>query len=343
MLRAWSWTSESQLSARDERNNPLGTPGAHAVSPPERPVRGHESARKPRLPALRRITEAHLPSIAIVTDTDASLPHHVAAQYHIRQVPIAIHFADETLMTGEDIDDTTLFQRVDREGKLPTTSAPAPGDFLTTFEAAFDEGADQVICLCVSSEVSGTYDAARTARDLMLDRDISVVDTQNISMGQGFMAIEAAEVARSGGSKEEVIDRSKEVGQRTCLYAALSTLKYLAMSGRVGHLTAGMAGLLSIKPILTLKDGELKMLERVRTQKKAWSRVIDLTRETLGDARAERMAVVHVDALEDAKLFERLLRENLRCPEMIITAELTPGLSVHTGAGVVGVATISAP
>ena len=283
-----------------------------------------------------------MPSVAIVTDTDASLPEDIAAQYGIRQVPIAVHFGGETLMTGEDIDDAALFQRVDREGKLPTTSAPAPGDFLTAFQAAFDLGAEQVVCLSVSSEVSGTYDAARTARDLMLERDITVVDTHSISMGQGFMAIEAAEVARAGGSKEEVIESAKAVGERTCLYAALSTLKYLAMSGRVGHLTAGMAGLLSIKPILTLRDGELQMLERVRTRKKAWSRVISLTAQTLGDSDVERMAVVHVDAPADATAFERLLRENLPCPERIITAELTPGLSVHTGAGVVGVATVAA-
>lgn len=283
-----------------------------------------------------------MPSIAIVTDTDASLPERVAAQYGIRQVPIAVHFGEETLITGKDIHDTALFQRVDREGQLPTTSAPAPGDFLTAFEAAFDEGADQVICLCVSSEVSATYDAARTARDLMLDQDITVVDTQNISMGQGFMAMEAAEVARNGGTIEEAVERAVEVGKRTSLYAALSTLKYLAMSGRVGHLTAGMAGLLSIQPILTLRDGELQMLERVRTRKKAWARVIELTREAVGDRGAERMAIVHVDALEDAEEFERLLRQSLPCPERIITAELTPGLSVHTGAGVVGVAAVSA-
>jgi len=282
-----------------------------------------------------------MPSIAVVTDTDASLPEQVAAEYGIRQVPIAVHFGDETLLTGEDIDTSSLFARVDREGELPTTSAPAPGDFLNAFQAAFQEGADQVICLAVSSEVSGTYDAARTARDLLLDRDITVVDTQSISMGQGFMAIEAAEAARSGASKDEIIEHALDVGQRTCLYAALSTLKYLAMSGRVGHLTAGMASLLSIKPVLTLRDGELQMLERVRTRKKAWSRVIALTKDDLEGRAAERMAIVHVDAREEARRFEEQLRAHLPCPETIITADLTAGLAVHTGAGLVGVAAVA--
>ncbi|MEA3375634.1 MAG: DegV family protein [Chloroflexota bacterium] len=282
-----------------------------------------------------------MPSIAIVTDTDASLPADVAARHGIRQVPIAVHFGDQTFMTGVDVDDASLFERVDREGELPTTSAPAPGDFLDAFQAAFDEGTDQVICLCVSSKVSGTYDAARTARDMLLERDVTVVDTQSISMGQGFMAIEAAEAAREGASSDEIIQRAMDVGRRTSLYAALSTLKYLAMSGRVGHLTAGMAGLLSIKPILTLQDGELQMLERVRTRRKAWSRVIELTADALGGSRAERMAIVHVDALPEARQFEEQLRARLPCPETIIIAGLTAGLSVHTGAGLVGVAAVA--
>jgi DegV family protein with EDD domain len=279
-------------------------------------------------------------SIAIVTDTDASLPADLADRYHIRQVPIAVHFGTQTFMSGVDIEDTSLFERVDREGELPTTSAPAPGDFLEAFQDAFDQGADQVICFCVSSEVSGTYDAARTARDLLLERDITTVDTRSISMGQGFMVLEAAEAAREGASRDQIIERARDVGERVTLFAALSTLKYLAMSGRVGHLTAGMANLLSIKPILTLQDGELQMLERVRTQKKAWSRVIELTEDALHGG-AERMAIVHVDALPEARQFEERLRARLPCPQTIIIAELTPGLSVHTGAGLVGLATVS--
>jgi DegV family protein with EDD domain len=283
-----------------------------------------------------------MPSTAIITDTDASLPDKVAARYGIRQVPIAVHFGDETFLTGLDIDDTSLFERVDQHGQLPTTSAPAPGDFLAAFNASFDEGVDEVICFCVSSEISATFDAARTARDHLLDREITVVDTRSISIGQGFMVLEAAEAAQRGGPTSEIIQRALDVGRRTCLYAALSTLKYLAMSGRVGHLTAGMASLLSIKPILTLEDGELQMLERVRSQRKAWSRVIDLTRDALDGRTAERMAIIHVDALEEAQQFEGLLRESLSCPGTILTADLTPGLSVHTGAGLVGVAAVAA-
>ena len=282
-----------------------------------------------------------MPRIAIITDTDSSLPRDLAAQHHIRQVPIVIQFGAQALLTDDDIDDAQLFARVDRDGQLPTTSAPSPGQFASAFQAAFDEGADQVICFTVSSAMSATHAAAVNARDLLLDRDITVVDTQSLSLGQGFMVLTAAEAAQAGASRDEVIQRALAVGERTHLFAALSTVKYLAMSGRVGSIAAGMAGLLNIKPILTIREGKLEMVERVRTQKKAWARVLSLADHIIAGQAVERLAIVHVAAPEAAREFEAMLRRTLNCPPEVMIAELTPGLSVHTGAGLVGLAFVS--
>ena len=281
-------------------------------------------------------------SIAIVTDSDASLPEDLAERYGIRQVPIIVQFGEEALKTEEEIKEAEMFARIDREGKLPTTSAPAPGQFSEAYEAAFAAGAEAIVCICVSGEVSATYNAAVVASEMFPDRAISVVDSNTLSMAQGFMALAAAEAAQAGATLEEVVARATDVGQRTHLYAALATLKYLAMSGRVGHLAAGMASVLNIRPILTIRDGKLDMLERVRTQRKSWARVIELTGEVLGGQPAERMAIIQSNVPEQAREFEAQLRASLPCPEEIIIAPLTAGLSVHSGAGMLGVVTVSA-
>jgi DegV family protein with EDD domain len=281
-------------------------------------------------------------SIAIITDTDASLPAAVAARYGIRQVPIIVQFGTESYKTGLEIDDAQTFARIDREGILPTTSAPSPGQFVEAYQAAFEEdGTEAAICFCVSSEVSATYAAAVTARETMPERDITVVDTQSLSMGQGFVALTAAEAAQDGATKSEIVARALDVRDRSYLFAALSTLKYLAMSGRVGGLVAGMANLFNIKPILTIQDGKLDLLEKVRTQKKAWARTIDLTQQALDGRSVERMAILHVDVPEDAARFQEQLLAAVPYSGEIITADLTPGLSVHAGAGLVGTVVVA--
>jgi DegV family protein with EDD domain len=280
-------------------------------------------------------------SIAIITDTDSSLPADVAARYNIRQVPINIHFGQETFRTGVDIDDAQLFERIDRTGKIPTPSAPSPGQFAEAYESAFAEGAQEVICFCVSSKASATYSAAVSARQLLAERDITVVDTESVTMGQGFMVLAAAEAAEAGASREEIVAHAVAVRERVHLYAALSTLKYLAMSGRVETLTAGVANLLSVKPILTLRNGTLDMLERVRTRANAWRRVIELVAQAAGQKPVEQMAILHVNALAEARQFEEQLRARVPCPDTIMLAGLTPGLSIYGGTGLVGVALVA--
>jgi DegV family protein with EDD domain len=236
-----------------------------------------------------------------------------------------------------DIGDRLLFEIIDRQKKLPTTSAPSPSAFAAAYEAAFQEGADSILCICVSSKVSATYNSAVTAADMFPNRDISVIDSQNLSMGLGFMVLAAAAAVGQGATKDEAIGQALAAGQRTHLFAVLATVKYLAMSGRVGKVAAGMADTLNIKPILTIQDGKLDLLERIRTRKKAIERALELTRSSANGKAIERIAFMHVNNLQGAREFQSQLCALLPCPSSVIMTEFTPGLSVHAGSGVVGV------
>jgi len=281
--------------------------------------------------------------IAIVTDTDSTLPPGLTKENQVIQIPILIQFGEETFRTGIDIDDAATFARIDREGRLPTTTAPTPGQFLEAYKAAFDSGAEAVICINISSEMSATFTSAQQAAAMLPGKRIEVMDSRSCAMGQGYMVLAAAKAAASGATVEQSIAAAEEVRGRSYLFGALPTLKYIAMSGRVSQLAAGMAGLLDIKPVLGLQNGKLELLEKVRTQSKAWSRAVELVVDKAAGRKVEQMAILHVNAPKLAKQFEDLLRLSLPCPDEIIYCAMTPGLSIHVGSGMVAVVFVTAP
>jgi DegV family protein with EDD domain len=138
---------------------------------------------------------ADMGNIAIITDTDSSLPFELAARKNIYQVPVIVHFGEESYEAVYAINDADTFGRIDKEGKLPTMSAPAPGRFISAFNNAFIGGAEKIICLCVSSAMSATYTAAVTASESFPDHQITVIDSATLSMGLGYMALAVADAA----------------------------------------------------------------------------------------------------------------------------------------------------
>jgi DegV family protein with EDD domain len=275
--------------------------------------------------------------ISIITDTDSSLPEEMAAEYGILQVPISIHMGDDLSGTDHTLTNAELFAKVDEMGKLPTTAAPTPGIFVEYFKRVFEEQkTDTLIYYAISGEMSATIKSAQIAADDLKDYDIRVIDSNTLSMAQGYMVLAAAEAAKQGKSVEEIMKVAEETRENTVLYGGLATLKYLSMSGRVSHVTAGMAGMLDIKPILSVQNGKLDMLEKIRTRKKSWSRMIELVTADVGERSVARVCVLHVNAKEAAEEFEGMLRAALTCPEYVPLVDVNPGLAVHTGAGLVG-------
>ena len=283
-----------------------------------------------------------MPKISVITDTDSSLPAEMAAAYNILQVPISIHLDDSLSGTDLTIDNAALFKKVDEVGKLPSTAAPNPAQFVEYFKRVFDEQkADTLVYFAISSEMSATIKSAQIAAEELKNLDIRVIDSNTLSMAQGYMVLAAAEAASQGASIEAVIQTAEDVRERTYLYGALSTLKYLSMSGRVSHVAAGMAGMLNIKPILSVQNGKLAMLEKVRTRSKSWARMIELVRADIGAHAIQKACILHVNDAKSAEVFEKILRDSLACPAELPLVDINPGLSVHTGAGLVGVCLVT--
>ena len=274
-----------------------------------------------------------MPKIAIITDSDSSLSPEIARQNEITLVPITVHFDDKVFTTGVDINDTQLFEKVDRAKRLPTTAAPPPGAFVKAYQDAFDAGAESIVCICVSSKISATYSAALSACESFPGRNISVIDSLTLTMCQGFMAQAAAEAAQAGASHAQVVERAVQIGQRSQVFGMLATLRYLAMSGRVGKGAAGMADTLSIKPVLTVRDGKLDMLEKVRTRRKAMERLIELIKGSLAGKKIERgidpMECVALGAAVQAAIMRGEMKD-------VLLLDVTPlSLGIETLGGVI--------
>ena len=278
--------------------------------------------------------------IFIVTDTNASLPKEYIEKYQIIEVPIRIQFAEETYITGENLDDRKLFDLIDERNVIPTTAAPSPSDFEKAYQSAMDRGAEKVLCICCSGEVSATYNSAVMAKENYPNADIYVVDSRGLSLAEGFQVLAAAEAIEAGKDMPEILSAIEHVRDRTVVYGALPTLKYLAMGGRMGKLAAGFGNTLEIKPILTLRNGKLDLLEKVRTWRKSKKRLVELAVDQAKGAVVDRIGLIHVNNEEGVLDLYQELKLALNISQEPIVTEFTPGLSVHTGSGVIAFALV---
>jgi len=277
-----------------------------------------------------------MPKTAIVTDTNSSLSKSLCESLGILQVPIHIMFGEETYLTGENIGDEKLFKMIDERQILPTTAAPSPGAFQKAFQEAFDQGADEIVCICCSSKVSATYDAANMAAADFPGKKIGIIDSLQLTLAEGFQVLKAVELAAEGASADEIMVQIEEMKPRVHVYGALPTLKYLVMGGRIGKLSAGMAETFNIKPIMTNIEGKLASLEKVRTWRKARARLVDIAVEKAKDTKIIQLGLFHVNNVEGVMELYEDLAKVLPLPEEYLLEEFTPGLSVHAGSGVIG-------
>ena len=277
-------------------------------------------------------------SIKIVTDSTCDLPQDLLQEFGIKLVPLYINFGDQGYLDGEELTRQEFYQRLPECDPLPTTATPGVDAFKQVYEDLADSGASEILSIHISISLSATVDVARTAANETKKVPVTVLDSQQLSLGTGFLVLSAAKAAAEGKSMDEIVSMLNEQTSRTYVIAALDTLEYLKRSGRMNAVVARLGSVLKIKPILIMHDGE-PTGERVRTRERALARLIEFISE-LGPL--EELALVHTNAAQEAKeLFQRS-KHLFANQEEPLSVDVTPVLGTNIGPGVVGFACITA-
>jgi DegV family protein with EDD domain len=268
-----------------------------------------------------------------VTDSTVDPTPEMVEEMGVTIVPLRVIFGDEVYREGLDITTEEFYERLVKSRPLPTTSAPSVGDFQEAYERLLKEF-DSIVSIHMGAKLSGTIQAAQTARQSLAKPErVEILDSQMISLPMAFVVTEAVEAARAGAKLAEVKAAAESAVQRTSLRCMLDTLEYLRRGGRIGRARAYLGTFLSIKPILSLREGELYPEERVRTRPRGLERLIQWA---VKQQNVKRAAVGHSTTPDEAQSIRERLE--MAFPNVkVIVARFGPVLGTHAGPGIVGV------
>ena len=277
-------------------------------------------------------------AIRIVTDSASDIPSELADQLDITVIPCNVVIDDVTYKDGVDLQPDEFFERLSSASRLPTTSQPTAADFEPVYRKLLDEG-HQVISIHVSGKLSGTLNSADQAKaSLEEGAPVAIIDSQMASIGLGLTAVRAARMATEADSYDELAAQIRRRLTETQCIIALDTLEYLQKGGRIGKAQAFVGSLLSVKPILTMEDGEVHPLERARNLDRASRRLMDLARAR---APLQQLAVIYSTDPARAENLRRNLANLLVPDAQPITARFGPTLGTYVGPGAFGLALTS--
>ncbi|MCX6710369.1 MAG: DegV family protein [Candidatus Woesearchaeota archaeon] len=274
--------------------------------------------------------------VAVVTDSTADFPPGMAEKLGIKVVPLYVRFGEEEYLDRINLSSDEFFVKLKKSKVLPMTSQPTPTDFLTAYKEIGKE-TEKIISLHASSKLSGTFNSAMIAKKEFPDSfDIRVIDSQTLSLSLGFLAMEAAEMARAGESIDDIEEEINNFIPKTRLYGVLDTLHYLAKGGRIGAASSLLGSILQVKPIIKIQNGEVIPVEKLRTKKRAIARLIEIVREVQQEGEIVRIGVLHAAAEGEAKELAAQLKEVYHNTEIPIVQTGTV-IGTHSGPGLVGI------
>lgn len=276
--------------------------------------------------------------IAIVTDSTSYIPSELVTKHNITVAPQVLIWDDKTYRDGVDIQSAEFFARLKTAKTMATTSQVSVADMQSIFQGLVDKGFD-VLGVFISAKLSGTIQSAVQAKELMgsAGEKVTVFDSQSTAMAMGFQVLAAARAAEGGANLTDCLSLAEKARNNTGVYFAVDTLEFLHRGGRIGGAQRFLGTLLNMKPILAVQEGKVEGLERIRTKTKAHERVLELIAENSKGKSPVRIATLHANAPEDAKILLAKAEKALNPVESIL-AEVSPVVANHAGPGTVGLA-----
>ena len=270
--------------------------------------------------------------IRVVTDSSCDLPPALVDAMGIEIVPLTIRFGTEEFTDQVDLTIDEFWSRIEKSPTLPETAAPSPGAFEAKFRDLMSRGATGIVCINLSSHLSGTMQSAQVAAAAVASvGPVQVIDSQSASMGLGNLCLTAARRAADGDSLESIVAEVTDRRERTRLFATLDTLEHLKKGGRVGNARALLGTMLSIKPLIEVRDGVVEEAGKVRTRSKA----LKLLASKAAEGKIEHLSVLHGNAPDVDELL--VLLEPVFPRDDIITGVVGPVIGTHAGPRVIGV------
>ncbi len=281
-------------------------------------------------------------SVAVVTDSTAYLPAPLVARYDVEVVPLYVVLAGRSGREGSDVTPDEVARALGVRGGQVSTSRPTPGDFVAAYRRRLAAGADRIVSIHLSGELSGTWDAARLAAAQVGEHLVTVLDSRSAAMGSGFAVLAAARAAAAGASAGEVATVARDTAAGTRVFFVVDTLDHLRRGGRIGSAAALLGTALAVKPVLHVTDGRVVALEKVRTFSRALNRIVQHAVE-VADGRPVDVAVHHLAAPERAQRLTDQLTARLPGIRELHVSEIGAAIGAHVGPGAVGVVVDPSP
>ncbi len=278
--------------------------------------------------------------VAVVTDSTAYLPADLAKDLPIFIVPLHLIIGRTAYLDGVDIQPDEFYTLQQESKIIPTTSQPSPEEFISQFKKLLQDGYD-ILCIVISSGISGTYHSACQARESLKNENIEVIDSRLTSMGMGYPIIKVAQAANQGANLQECKQLAEQLLQNAGAIFTVNTLKYLFLGGRINTAATFMGTLMDMKPLLELREGKIEAMGRVRTFSKALDRLADIFIERVGNHQEIHIAYLLAKTYEKAQFLNQKILSRISNPDRIakiVYVDISPVIGAHTGPGTLGLA-----